>query len=100
MAHTCPLTKLSGPHYPVLPSALPLFLSEMILCISLPSVFSLPTHIPLHLSIPLDNETTEHSGLISLVRGGGPYMFSGFWVIQLTPLLTGVSAVPTVLRVL
>lgn len=27
-------------------------------------------------------------------------MFSGLWVIQLTPLLTGVPAVPTVLRVL
>jgi hypothetical protein len=27
-------------------------------------------------------------------------MFSGIWVIQFTPLLTGVSAVPTVLRVL
>lgn len=31
---------------------------------------------------------------------GVPYMLSGLWVIQVTPLLTGVSTVPTVLRVL
>lgn len=70
----------------------------MILGINLPIMFSQRTHIPPHPSVPLDNEATEHSGLISL--GGIPYMFSGLWVIQLTPLLTGVSAVPTVLRVL
>lgn len=48
-------------------------------------------------SILLDNEAIERSGLISL---GVPYMFTGLWVIQFTPLLTGVATVSAVLRVL
>lgn len=57
-------------------------------------MYSSRSHDPLA-TLP-DNEGTENWSYFP----GVPYTFSGLWVIQLTPLLTGVSAVPAVLRVL
>lgn len=65
--HTCPLTKLSGPHDPVLSSALHLVLSETISCICLPLTFVRPTHVSLHPSILLDHEAINT--LVSFLGG-------------------------------
>ena len=93
-----PLLKLTSPHYPVLSSALHLSLSEMIYLLIYFMLLP-PIHIPPSAPALYSPGQLGNRGLCSHFLGV-PYMFSGLWVVQLTPLLTGVSAVSTVLRVL